>query len=228
MVGANLKAEALNLMDRRAAMEAEMNSIIQRLCAPGGPGLSGNLLDSEGFPRADIDIPNVRVDRHRLAELKNDHKDVSEKINKNIQLLHASKLTSKTSTDLGKHNVTVSQDSALVDDSSSASSNQVLSSEGPTAMDTDVKIYVPFAMIDEITEGSPAAEDGLQLGDQILKLGTVEYGDNLLTRLASEVQANQGCAVPLVVARQGAEMSLSVTPRAWSGRGLLGCHFRIF
>ncbi|XP_019088475.1 PREDICTED: 26S proteasome non-ATPase regulatory subunit 9-like [Camelina sativa] len=67
MVGANLKAETMALMDKRAAMETEMNSIVQRLCNPGGPGLSGNLIDSEGFPREDIDIPMVRADRRRFA-----------------------------------------------------------------------------------------------------------------------------------------------------------------
>lgn len=44
-----------------------MNSIIDRLCQPGGPGISGNLVDSEGFPRSDIDIPAVRADRQRLS-----------------------------------------------------------------------------------------------------------------------------------------------------------------
>ncbi|CAD5167529.1 unnamed protein product [Musa acuminata subsp. malaccensis] len=33
-----------------------MNGIIESLCGPGGPGLSGNLVDSEGFPRADIEF----------------------------------------------------------------------------------------------------------------------------------------------------------------------------
>ena len=47
MVGTNVKAETMDLMEKRTAMEAEMNAIIDNLCRPGGPGLSGNLLDSE-------------------------------------------------------------------------------------------------------------------------------------------------------------------------------------
>lgn len=86
------------------------------------------------------------------------------------------------------------------------------------AMDTSI----PFAMVDEITESSPAAEDGLQLGDQVVKFGNVEGGDNLLPRLAAEAQANQGQAVSVGVIRQGAKLDLSVTPRVWQGRGLLG------
>lgn len=77
-------------------------------------------------------------------------------------------------------------------------------------------------MVDEISEESPAAEDGLQLGDQIVKFGKVEYGDNLLPKLTSEAQMNQGVPVPMVVMRQGALINLAVKPRTWRGRGLLG------
>ena len=80
-------------------------------------------------------------------------------------------------------------------------------------------------MVDEIADASPAAEDSLQLGDQILKFGNVEAGDNLLQRLASEAQGNQGCAVPVVLMRQGAIVNIKVTPRTWQGRGLLGYAF---
>lgn len=89
-------------------------------------------------------------------------------------------------------------------------------------MDVDFNITRPFAVVDEITEQSPAAEDGLQLGDQILKFGNVEKGENLLQLLASEAQQRQGEAVPLIVTRQGSLVNLTVTPRTWSGRGLLG------
>lgn len=49
MVATNLKEEAISLMDARSKVEAEMNAIIDRLCQPGGPGISGNLVDSEVF-----------------------------------------------------------------------------------------------------------------------------------------------------------------------------------
>ena len=38
---------------------------------PGQPGLKGNLVDREGFPRADVDIHNVRILRNRLAYSRN-------------------------------------------------------------------------------------------------------------------------------------------------------------
>ena len=47
MVASNLKSETMDLMQKRSAIEAQMDAIISRLCQPGGPGLSGNLVDSE-------------------------------------------------------------------------------------------------------------------------------------------------------------------------------------
>ena len=44
-----MKSETMTLMEKRTALEAQMNSIIDRLCQPGGPGLSDNLVDSEVF-----------------------------------------------------------------------------------------------------------------------------------------------------------------------------------
>ncbi|XP_042054650.1 26S proteasome non-ATPase regulatory subunit 9-like [Salvia splendens] len=217
MVATNLKAETMKLMEKRSGIEEEMNVIIERLCQPGGPGLSGNLVDSEGFPRTDIDIPTVRADRHRLAELRSDHKDITEKMSQNIELLHSAKHTTATSS------VKDSGPSAGM----YASLGNSVAIDASSAMDADFGIGRAFAIVDEITELSPAAEDGLQLGDQILKFGNVGGGESFLQQLAAEAQQKQGEAVPLVVSRQGSLINLTVTPRTWPGRGLLGCHFRI-
>lgn len=207
-------------MDKRTTMETEMNSIVERLCNPGGPGLSGNLVDSEGFPRGDIDIPAVRAQRLRLAELRNEHGEITDKINVNIQILHSVRPTSRAS---GPEERSLSGEVTSLSASMETSGISVTS----RAMDVDVVSSIPFAMVDEITESSPAAEDGLQLGDQVVKFGSVEGGDNLLQRLAAEAQDSQGQAVSVGVIRQGAKLDLSVTPRVWQGRGLLGCHFRL-
>ncbi|KAL3331665.1 hypothetical protein AABB24_032330 [Solanum stoloniferum] len=228
MVGTNLKAETMKLMDERTNTEAEMDVIIQRLCQPGAPGLSGNLVDSEGFPRTDIDIPTVRGDRRRLAELRNDHKIITEKIDQNIQVLHSARLASTPSVKDSDAAAGLGvQGSAVNIGSSSSPGNYSVTAATSAAMDIDLVFSRPFAVIDEITEASPAAEDGLQLGDQVVRFGNVQSGENLLQRLAAEAQSNQGCAVTMTVLRQGAMTNVQVTPRVWQGRGLLGCNFRI-
>ncbi|CAA7409409.1 unnamed protein product [Spirodela intermedia] len=212
MVGANLKAETISLMDQRASIEAQMNAIIDRLSQPGGPGITGNLLDPEGFPRPDIDIPAIRSDRRRLAELRSDHKNLTNRIDQNLQVLHSGKLSQNTS--------------SHTRDSASSRPDGSTQASGAT-MDEDSFLGVPFATIDEIIEDSPAAQDGLRMGDLVVKFGDVVMGDELLPRLASEAQSNQGNPVPVGIMRQGSPMTLTVTPRQWHGRGLLGCHFRI-
>ncbi|KAF8407263.1 hypothetical protein HHK36_006390 [Tetracentron sinense] len=237
MVATNLKAQTMSLIDKRDATEIEMNIIIERLCQPGGPGISGSL----GFPRSDIDISTVRAERHRLSgimfviflfsfncngfELRNDYKDITEKINENLEVLHSGRLARNVSSavkDSANGEGSNNQVSFSINAVASASSRDVLPEDTPSSMDVDVIISEPFAMVDEIADASPAAEDGLQLGDQIVKFGNVESGGDLLPRLASEAQSNQGRPLPLVVMRQGALINLTVTPRPWHGRGLLG------
>ncbi|XP_004488890.1 uncharacterized protein [Cicer arietinum] len=231
MVATNVKAETSSLMEKRSWLEAEMNTIIARLSQPGAPGLSGNLLDSEGFPRSDIDVPIVRAERRRLAELRNDYTDITEKINQNIQILHSARLGNNNRSSPFKNSDNDDgsdiQTSSTVETVASTPSQNVLLSLSPNSMDVDVLVSRPFAVVDEIADASPAVEDGLQLGDQILKFGNVEAGDNLIQRLASEAQSSMGQTVPVVIMRQGTVINLTITPRTWQGRGLLGCHFRI-
>ncbi|KAI8004080.1 hypothetical protein LOK49_LG08G03222 [Camellia lanceoleosa] len=75
----------------------------------------------------------------------------------------------------------------------SASFCNVLHGNTISAMDVDVTVNGPFALVDEISEASLAAEDGLQLGDQIVKFGNVESGDDLLPKLASEALPRSRC-----------------------------------
>lgn len=85
----------------------------------------------------------------------------------------------------------------------------------------------PFAVIDELTPGSPAAEAGLQLGDQLCRFGEVTRdAPSTLQAVAAALAAHEGRPVAAVVLRQGAPVALQLTPRQWGGRGLLGCHLR--
>ena len=53
-------------------MEEEIVALCEVLDQPGMPGVSGKLTDSEGFPRADIDIPQTIAMRGRVACLNTD------------------------------------------------------------------------------------------------------------------------------------------------------------
>jgi hypothetical protein len=64
------RAELLALDSRRKAAEEEMELLTQALQSDG-VGMSGGLIDADGFPIADTEkILRVRQSRHRLACLR--------------------------------------------------------------------------------------------------------------------------------------------------------------
>lgn len=76
------KDELLSLYAQRKMMEEEMASIISYLHSTG-LGLSGGLIDAEGYPISDTEkIISVRTARNKLAMLKTDCSELTKKIEK--------------------------------------------------------------------------------------------------------------------------------------------------
>ena len=141
------------LSERLFVSQAEQNS----------PGLNGNLLDADGFPRSDIDIVQVRVQRNRLATLQTDYKTLTDNIE---ALLHV----------------------VLAKGESSAASDRVDGARGATPVGTSegarldtqrrerrAPLRVPFAVVDEVSPNGPAYVAGLLVGDKILAVGPISY-----------------------------------------------------
>eukprot|EP00191_Tetraselmis_sp_GSL018_P021686 CAMPEP_0177621580 /NCGR_PEP_ID=MMETSP0419_2-20121207/27661_1 /TAXON_ID=582737 /ORGANISM="Tetraselmis sp., Strain GSL018" /LENGTH=131 /DNA_ID=CAMNT_0019121507 /DNA_START=491 /DNA_END=885 /DNA_ORIENTATION=+ len=86
----------------------------------------------------------------------------------------------------------------------------------------------PFALVDEVSEGSPASEAGIRPGDRVCRFGSIKRGGaaaiEALKQIAALLQQHEGEPVDVVVAREGRVAELAVVPRVWDGRGLLGCH----
>lgn len=81
-----LLRKTLNTLNiQRTSMEQEADAIISELTTPpaeGVPpmGLDTPLVDLEGYPRGDIDLYRARTLRGRFQVIKNDHKDITERI----------------------------------------------------------------------------------------------------------------------------------------------------
>ena len=78
-----------------------------------------------------------------------------------------------------------------------------------------------------MASGSPGEADGLQVGDRLVQFGSVTSavgldGGEYVARVARELQQGEGREMEVVVVRNGEGVRLKVTPRQWSGRGLLG------
>ena len=64
--------------------------------------------------------------------------------------------------------------------------------------------------IDGITEGRPAAEAGLKVGDVVVKLGAIEVTD-MMAYMKGLSQFEKGDTAPVKVLRDGKELETNVT-----------------
>ncbi|KAJ8286264.1 hypothetical protein GJAV_G00036430 [Gymnothorax javanicus] len=187
-----------NLVKKKDSIEEQIKAYYDVL-DDQGVGMGSPLVDVEGYPRADVDLYQVRAARHSISCLQNDHKAIMLEIEEALHRLHAAEKARRA------------QDGG-----------------GPTqaeAMEEEPSLPAPFARVDAITPGSPASQAGLRVGDEIIEFGSINTGNfQTLQNIASVVQHSEGKALSITVVREGQTVHLSLTPQRWSGRGLLGCN----
>lgn len=115
---------------------------------------------------------------------------------------------------------------------SSRSSNTTTQQEETTS---DTTMTEPFAVIDAVASNSPAQEAGLVVGDQIVEFGSINHTNNKNLMALGELlpaAASNKETVKITVLRQTDQLDdrirefeeLTLHPKPWEGRGLLGCH----
>jgi 26S proteasome non-ATPase regulatory subunit 9 len=159
--------------------------------------------------------------RTRFAALRNDYERITDEIQKRvIEQMSGEGRVERVTTKLAATTTKQSTEEAKTD-----ARGDVLDEDAGRA----------FAVIDEVIEGSPGYTDGLQVGDRVCAVGEVRWAFSdpsaeppaeLIPNAARTFGVNENSAVRVVVLRRGDHVTLSVTPRAWSGRGLVGCHMR--
>lgn len=79
-----------------------------------------------------------------------------------------------------------------------------------------------------MSDGSPAATAGLEVGDLVLRFGGVDISHPKgLGGVVDVVREKEGQEVPVTVLRGGERdgvKDLTLVPKTWGGRGLLGVH----
>jgi len=192
--------EALKLIEQKKDIEEEMNVYMDVLTTQG-VDLRTPLIDNEGYPRADIDVAAVRTARARLIHLRNDLNHITNEIALALENVLAKRDSPKPSTS--------------------------------EPMDVDHADDAPFALVDGVAPSSPAAEAGLRCNDRIVQFDTLNrVNHDRLQAMPGVLSKNEGHAISVKILRplsdepdsQLNSMVLSLTPRKWSGRGLLGCH----
>ncbi|KAL1379258.1 hypothetical protein quinque_014713 [Culex quinquefasciatus] len=170
-------------------------------------GMTDSLVDAAGFPRNDIDVYQVRGARHQIICLQNDLKSLMKLIEQGLHTVHAETAAQQ------QENLASTKLQAMDIDSAGGSQRR------PAA---PVK---PIAKVNVVSEGSPAQDAGIALRDEIVEFGTVNAGNfRDLSQIAVVVKSCENKSVPVRVRRDGKMVDLVLTPKTWSGRGLLGCN----
>jgi len=186
-----------NLVKKKDNIEEQIKAYYDVL-EDQGVGMEGPLVDAEGYPRADVNVYQIRMARHSISCLQNDHKAIMVEIEEALHRLHA------------KEKAKRDQDEAEAQAES---------------MDQEVSLPPAFARVDAVTQGSPACRAGLRVGDEIIEFGSVNTANfQNLQNIASVVQHSEGKPLSIAVIRNGQRNQMSLTPQRWSGRGLLGCN----
>lgn len=207
----HLKEQIKAKMQERDRLEATIHNCSARLEATG-VGLQDKLVDEEGFPRGDIDVPAIRADRQQVAVLTNDHKRMTSQIEQLMHELHAEARRAPATDTAKRPRVTETHTSTALPLHTSS---------------TAVPVMRPFALVDEVCSDSPAEEAGVAVGDQLIAFASITgQTPNTLTAVAAALQAHENRELDARVLRRGNIVNLKLTPHSWAGRGLLGCHLR--
>ncbi|KZL65079.1 26S proteasome non-ATPase regulatory subunit 9 [Colletotrichum tofieldiae] len=194
------------LQKKKDDVEAELKALGAVLNSHGAD-MNTPLTTRDGFPRADIDVAQVRTTRARIIHLRNDYKDLMAMIEKHLH----------------EHFASLQEDDEP-EAQTSGNAGLLMDHSTPRPLEE------PFAKVNSVVPGSPAETAGLKPDDEIRGFGYVNRSnhDNL-KKVADCVQGNEGQPVLVRVSRPSSgarqELQLTLTPRRnWGGRGLLGCH----
>ncbi|XP_011881654.1 PREDICTED: 26S proteasome non-ATPase regulatory subunit 9 [Vollenhovia emeryi] len=191
------KDTVLQLMKEKDRIESDLRALKEVLDS-NHVGTDEPLVDSEGYPRQDIDVYQARHTRHKIICLTNDHKDLMRKIEEGLHRVHA-----------------------LV---GSSIAGQLLP-DVPDNQEAEVESLEPFLRVNLVSPGSPAETAGIQVEDLILEFGSVHYRNfKSLTDIGKLVENSRYKTVNVKIRRGSNVIVLLLTPRPWVGKGLLGCN----
>lgn len=189
------KDTVLQLMREKDRIESDLRAL-KEILDSNHIGMDEPLVDSEGYPRQDIDVYQVRHTRHKIICLTNDHKDIMRKIEEGLHTVHS--LTG-------------------------SSMAEEPSADVPGGQETET--LEPFLRVNLVSPGSPAETAGIQVEDLILEFGSVHCRNfKSLTDIGKLVENSRYKTINVKIKRGSNVTVLSLTPRPWVGKGLLGCN----
>lgn len=195
------------LVQKKADIEDQLNEYNEILIREKNIGMSGELIDKEGYPRSDIDIYKVRLARQQINRLKNDYSALLIEIEKELVNIH-SKFKEEDKPD------------EFVQKTISLSNEQIIE-------------HKPFAKITQVDSNSPSAEAGLRTDDEIIQFGPFMHSNTQrsLNDIGDHVRKSENKIILVKIQRNAESTEINgkkkiivkLVPKKWSGHGLLGC-----
>lgn len=146
--------------------------------------MNTNLLTPDGFPRADLDVAQIRTTRSRIIYLRNDYKHLMEVIEKAVHAHFEF---------LQKNPVQSNGNAPLTNGTTNGVNGSSESRMPPAALEP------PFAKVNSVVDGSPAQDAGLKSQDLIREFGYVNRRNHDgLKKVAECVMGNEGVSAETV------------------------------
>lgn len=216
------REEVTRLINRRDQMQLELDALVSVL-ESHNVTMDTPLVTDDGFPRADIDVAQIRATRAHIIRLKNDYKALMAQIEQGLGRYFAAANQNGSS---GDSSSLPQANGSLDKDKSLSASTTTTSTTTTTTTTTNEPYYPPFAKVQSVEPNSPASIAGLQPLDKICTFGLVDATNHRnLSRLATVVATH--AEIPMTVIRGNATqpLELMLIPNSnWGGRGSIGCH----
>ncbi|KYM78695.1 26S proteasome non-ATPase regulatory subunit 9 [Atta colombica] len=211
------KDAVLQLMKEKDKIESDLRAL-KEILDSNHIGMDEPLVDSEGYPRQDINVYQVRHTRHKIIRLTNDHKNLMKKIEEGLHRVHAlagASIAEQPISDVSDNQETEALEPFL---------RVNLVSPGSPA-ETAVCIISMLAETAVCIISMPADTVGIQVEDLILEFGSVHCRNfKSLTDIGKLVENSRYKTINVKIKRGSNTIVLSLTPRPWVGKGLLGCN----
>ncbi|XP_046751073.1 26S proteasome non-ATPase regulatory subunit 9 isoform X1 [Diprion similis] len=188
------KERLLELIKAKDKLESDIQGYKQILDC-NHVGMNDPLVDSDGFPRDDVDVYQVRHARHKIICLQNDHKTVMRQIETGLHQVH------------------------------SMSGSQTQQPEPSVNSVEENTLSEPFLKVNLVSSASPAELAGIEVGDLIVEFGSIDSRNfRSLKDVGELVESSKYKPIFVKIKRGLNTVVLTLVPKPWSGKGLLGCN----
>merc|ERR1712137_446311 len=129
---------------------------LETMLVESGFGLSGGLVDAEGYPLPDVEkIFEIRSARNELAMLKTDHYEIMKKIEQGLEICFVDTEVEEITSEIEKQ----------------TSENNTEQKEEKEESIPKIPPKVGFCKVNQVQFGSPAEAAGMKVGDLVCQYG---------------------------------------------------------